>query len=346
MTDRSTDTDQAARRSFATLGAPGAALALVTPRGERSFTIGHADLHGRELLADEARFLVYSVTKTLIAAAVLTLVQQGRVSLDAPLPIDHPSARAWPRVTVRQALNHTGGLPDYGALAAYRDALLAHPREPWSSDDVLDHTLPLGLLFTPGERFAYSNVGYLLLKRLVEHVANAPLRDVLHDRLFAPLGLTRTAVVDTLDDTASLTPGHSAFWSRDALEAVTARYHPGWVAHGVVASTATELARLVHAVLTGVFFGASLLRAMTSPVLVGGRHAIFHEPAYGLGLMIAGRAPNALVGHAGGGPGYSAGALHARDALGGPCTAVALVNADADEAGLRLAAVLVGAAPS
>lgn len=327
-----------ARRALDRMGAPGAAVALLTGEGQLLHAhAGHADPRGESPLRAGARFPVYSVTKPLIAAALLTLAAEDQLTLDAPVETYLPHPVLPGPVTVRQLLSHTGGLPDYGNLPAYQGDLRAQPTRPWSTPEFLARTLEGGLRFAPGTGFAYSNIGYLILRLLIERLTGQTLRRALHARLFAPLGLTNTGVAENLEDTAALTPGFSSFWSDGELQDVRPLYHPGWVAHGLVTSSAVDLARLSHAVFTGRFFGTSLLREMLTPVVVGGQHPVFHLPAYGLGVMIDGAAPGGVAGHGGGGPGYSAGAVHLRGLAGPPVTAVALVNRDLDDAGLRLA---------
>lgn len=319
------------------LGAPGAALALVAG-GQTVIQIqlGQRGPEDRRPLHPQALFPIYSVTKTLIAAAVLMLVEEGQVGLDDPLETYPPDLPLPGSVTVRQALGHTGGLPDYGSLSVYRDSLRADPTRPWTAEAFWDSALAQGLRFLPGAGWAYSNIGYLLLRRMIEGLTGQTLAQVLRARLFAPLGLARTWVAEDLEDTRALTPGWSTFWGGDRLKNIVPVYHPGWVAHGVVVSTAAELAVLGDAIFTGRFFGQERLREMLTPRVVGGGHPVFRLRAYGLGVMMDGSMDGSVVGHSGGGPGFSAGMLHFRGS-GPPLTSVALVNRDVDDAGLLLA---------
>jgi D-alanyl-D-alanine carboxypeptidase len=110
------------------------------------------------------------------------------------------------------------------------------------------------------------------------------------------------------------------------------------VSHGVVISTAPELARLIDALFTGRLLGAERRAAMLEPVLVPHQHPLFQQPAYGLGVMIDPQSRyGVIVGHGGGGPGYSAGALHLPDVHGHRITSIALANRDQDDLGLSLA---------
>lgn len=276
-------------------------------------------------------FPVYSVTKPLIAAAVMSLVEEGRVALDEPVRV--PQRSLDPGVTVRRLLNHTAGLPDYGPMPEYAADLRAHPTRPWAREDFLDRTVGRGLLFEPGTSWAYSNVGYLVLALLLEREHAVPLADVLRSRLFEPLGLTATRVAVDLDDMAALPPARSGAFDGD----VPSHYHPGWVAHGLVLSTAAELAVLVDALFSGRLVDPETVAAMTEPVVLPFEHPMFARPGYGLGLMVDAGADGLVAGHGGGGPGYSAGALHVVTRDGRVATAVALANTETDDVGLGLA---------
>jgi D-alanyl-D-alanine carboxypeptidase len=113
---------------------------------------------------------------------------------------------------------------------------------------------------------------------------------------------------------------------------VTSRYHPGWVAHGLVASTAADLVRFLDALVSGGVVGPQSLEEMLIAIPVGETHPWMTEPSYGLGLMIdpANRF-GVVAGHTGGGPGYSTAAYHFPDVAGRRVTSVALVNRDGSD---------------
>jgi D-alanyl-D-alanine carboxypeptidase len=223
-------------------------------------------------------------------------------------------------------------------LPAYQQALKTDPARPWSSQTFLEHARPTELLFPPGHGWAYSNIGYLLLRLLAERLSGQPLKHFLRERLFSPAGLRATRVADDLADMQKLTPGYSAFWSESSeLQNVVPVYHPGWVAHGLVVSTAPELALLTEAVFAGQCFNQRLLPELLASVEVDSKHPVFARPAYGLGVMRDGAEAGSLSGHGGGGPGFSAGALSLPGPDGGRVTAFSLVNQNSGDAGLILA---------
>ncbi|MDT8306184.1 MAG: serine hydrolase domain-containing protein [Anaerolineae bacterium] len=327
----------AVSRLLDSAGAPGAAVSLLLDgRPVLEAGIGYRDAARTIPLRPDAPFYLYSITKTLIAAALLQHVARGTLDLDAPIQTYLPDLPLPAPVTVRQLLNHSAALPDYGGLAAYQDAVREHPGSPWTGERFLQ------VAATTEERpppWRYSNVGYLILKLLLEKLSESSLQVALHEQLFAPLQLYDTYVAEDLDTAATLTPGYSLFFDPDGdLQEVTRRYHPGWVAHGVVISTAPSLARLFHALFASDLLPAPLRDAMAEPIMLPFAHPLFKQPAYGLGVMIDAASPHGLlIGHAGGGPGYATAALCFPDVAGHDIVAVALANRDAPDLGLAIA---------
>ncbi|NUT56516.1 MAG: beta-lactamase family protein [Thermoleophilia bacterium] len=245
-----------------------------------------------------ARHLVYSVAKTYLAVLCLRL----ELDLDAPLAtwIDDPRL---PRVTLRQLLNHTSGIPDYGPLPEYHQAVRETPSTPWSDEELLTRALARGADFEPGEGWAYSNTGYLLVRRIVEEAAPGGFAGALERELLGPLGLGDTSLALELHDLDDLVPAESALVGEEPAD-VRGRYHPAWVGHRTLASTAADQHRFWTALASGHLVD---LERLTESVEIGFPAPGFERPSYGLGVMTdPGRADGLLIGHGGGGPGYAA----------------------------------------
>jgi D-alanyl-D-alanine carboxypeptidase len=305
--------------------------------------VGVRELDKAVPLTPQDRFYIYSVTKILIAALILRLVEDGGVDLDAPVQETLPRLDLATPVTIRQLMNHTGGIPDYGGLPAYFEALKADPGHAWSPEVFLENTLAKGLVFAPGQGWAYSNIGYMLLRQVIETVLNTSFRSALQENFFDVLGLKDAFVVQTLADAQPLTPGFSSFFSGGELEDVRLKYHPGWVSHGVAAATASDLAHCIQSIFEGRLFSEQSRKAMLSAIDVKVQHTFFKQPGYGLGVMIDSDSKwGLMVGHGGGGQGYSAGVLHIPDMNGNSVTSAVLVNCDLGD-GLHTAFQLAAA---
>ena len=323
---------------------PGAAIALrIDGQPWLNIGVGYQDIQHTQPLPEDASFYIYSVTKTLIAAAVLHQVNQGRLDLDAQIQHYWPDFPVATPITLRQILSHTSGLPDYGGLPAYNAAVRATPDEPWSAEAFLAIARTRGLLFDPGQGWSYSNIGYLALKLLLENVTGQTLQVVLNQLIFAPLALTQTFVASTLEDVAGLMPGYTSTLG-DTVQNMAQRYHPGWVSHGVVVSTASELATMMDALLTGQILDPLLVEQMAQPVHSLGSHPPLTNVGCGLGLFMDIDSPYGRVaGHNGGGPGYSIAAFHLSALAGRPTTIAAATNREGDNVGLDVVYAVVRA---
>jgi len=137
-----------------------------------------------------------SVAKQFTAAAVLLLARDGKLSLDDPARKYLPElSSAAATVTIRQMLNHTAGLRDWG----YLTAMAGIPRDRYAAtlDTVLDIlSRQRALDFAPGTRWSYSNSGYTLAAILVSRVSGIPFPEFTKRRIFEPLGMTNTAFRD------------------------------------------------------------------------------------------------------------------------------------------------------
>lgn len=297
-------------------GRGAAGVAVVQRPGEHS----HATWLPSSL-PDEPTFLAYSVTKTIIAVLILLLQDNGRLDIDENLMRWFPQLALSEQMSLRQLLNHTAGVPDYGPLPQYHEAVRVSPSKPWSTEQFAAETFGKGLRFPPGTGWAYSNPGYMLLKQIAEQVAEATFAELVAQRIAEPLNLRRLFVPQSVEDLSTLAPAPSRLLSVDrAFRDTRDYYHPGWVSHGVVASPPSELATFFDALFHGRLISSKSLNEMTTlvPVPVTPSAADrLRKPSQGLGLMADPESPwGSVWGHNGGGPGYTASAFHA-SGLGG-----------------------------
>jgi CubicO group peptidase (beta-lactamase class C family) len=147
----------------------------------------------------ETNFRLASVTKQFTAMAIMLLVKDGKVRYDQRLTEIVPEFPAYGKnVTVRNLLNHTGGLPDYEELMD-REEKANGPR--WSAEHQIQDDEVLALLekqtegkFAPGTSWEYSNSGYVVLGLIVAKTSGMPYRDFLQKRIFDPVGMKHTVV--------------------------------------------------------------------------------------------------------------------------------------------------------
>lgn len=284
---------------------PGAVAAITRQHsGPLMLAAGFEDLHPTEPMRAEARFPIWSISKTFLAVVVLRLAQQKLLTLEDRLERWLPEIQLAPSITIRQLLNHTSGLPDYGALPLYAQAIRER-HNPWSFAQFIEYTCTNDAVSDPGEGWRYSNIGYMVLRRIIEVATGQSLAAVIQSEIAGPLQLTQTAVVQRSEDFTSLTPGYSRFLdpSGSATD-VREWYRPGWVAHGFLASSATDVSRFLHSLFAGDLIDAGHLTHMLHLVPVPDESTA-NKVGYGLG--IAGETDPTIgrhFGHGGSGPGY------------------------------------------
>jgi D-alanyl-D-alanine carboxypeptidase len=173
-------------------GPPG--IAVVVQRGGRAVLhrAGTANVAtGAPIRASDSMWLA-SVSKAFSGAVALSLVADGRLSLGDTVGRRLPGLPlAWSKVTLRELLQHTSGIADFSQTKAFAKALQKSPHKP-PRPVVLLSFAPKRLLFTPGSRYKYSNSDNVVVGLMVQAATGKTYGSQLRQRVFAPLGLTRT----------------------------------------------------------------------------------------------------------------------------------------------------------
>ena len=222
----------------------------------------------------------WSITKTVFAAAVLRLADRERLSLD-----NFYRNRPY---TIRQLLQHTAGLNTYGG-PPYRAAVAAGDPV-WPVAELLAQVKADRLIFSPGEGWAYSNVGYLFVRQLIEETVDMEIDESLRVLVFEPMGIQRTRIAKTLGDMAQ------THWGNPN------GYDPRWVYHGLLIGPPSDAVEFLRRLFSGTFLSQDAASAMKSLHALGGSIAgrPWKKTGYGLGLMIGEMEKAGLVyGHSG-----------------------------------------------
>jgi D-alanyl-D-alanine carboxypeptidase len=153
----------------------GIAATVMTPEGTWSGAVGTADgVHDLEV---DSQFGIASVTKPIVAAQVMRMVEAGEISLDAPATDYLPADLGFDTngATVRQLLSHRSGIPDF-YTDAWQERMVAERNRVWQPEEVLALVDPAR---KPLDTYAYSDTNYVLLGLVIEHVRGRPLGEVL-----------------------------------------------------------------------------------------------------------------------------------------------------------------------
>lgn len=281
---------------------PGAAV-IVVKGGEVVYegAVGMADIeHGVPLTA-ESVFRLGSITKQFTAAAILLLAEREQLSLDDPitkyLP-DYPTHGH--TITIRHLLTHTSGIFNYTDIPGYMATKI---RRDLTTEELIDVFESLPMNFAPGERFGYSNSGYVLLGAIIEEVSEQSYADFMEENVFDPLGMERTYYGSHM----RIIPNRAEGYAYGADEPVHAPYLSMTQPHaaGSLLSTVGDLAIWDAALYTDALLTAESREAMfTKPTLNSGE-----ESNYAFGFMIGEFRGTPSISHGGGIPGFVTNAI-------------------------------------
>jgi CubicO group peptidase (beta-lactamase class C family) len=187
------------------LKVPGAMVLLRTPQGDFSAAYGTTELGAQTPPTPDTHFRIASNTKTMTAALIVLLAQDGKLKFSDPVSTYVPDVPNGENITVAQLLKMRSGLYGYSADPALAAAMDADPGKVWTPQEVLAIAFRHPPQFAPDASYEYSNTNYALLGLIAEKVGGRPLAQQFTDRLFGPVGLTQTSL-PAADDTSIPAP--------------------------------------------------------------------------------------------------------------------------------------------
>jgi CubicO group peptidase (beta-lactamase class C family) len=219
--------------------------------------------------------------------------------------------------TLRQLLRHEAGLADYGELAEYHAAVMNH--EPaWSADEMMRRLDGGRLRYSPGTDWRYSNVGYMLIGRLIERLTDLTLDEAVTQRALSPLGLSNVRFAKTRADLQTTHLGSAS------------NYDPAWVYHGLLIGPVSQAALFLDRLFCADLLPTGLLQEMQTTRTLGGPipERPWITPGYGLGVMQGSiDGGYSLCGHTGCGPGSAIAVYRMCDGAASACCAAFGTNA-------------------
>src|ERR1700686_2788533 len=179
--------DKAAADILAKTGAPSASIAVVRD-GKIVYThaYGIANLETKLPASPQMRYSIGSISEQFTATALLLLAEEGKLSLDDKVVRWLPDLTRAGDVTIRQILSMTSGYQDFWP----QDYVMPMMMQPVTAPEIANGWAKKPLDFEPGAKWQYSNTNYVIAGMIVERVAGMPLIDLLHKRVFGPLGMT------------------------------------------------------------------------------------------------------------------------------------------------------------
>lgn len=292
---------------------PGVALAVIRDgKVIRTQGYGFANLELQVPVRPETIFQSGSLGKQFTATAAMILVEEGEISLDDKITKYFPDAPAtWNGITIRRLLTHTSGIKNY------TDNDLNY-RADYTEEDLLKKAESLPLDFAPGDKWNYSNTGYLLLGILIHRVTGQFYGDFLQDRIFKPLGMTTTRIISESD----IVPNRAAGYRLVKHEIKNQEYVSASLnttADGSLYITVLDFAKWDAALYTEKLLKKASLQQMWTPVKLNNGTAY----PYGFGWFLNDIRGHRIIEHTGSWQGFTGAiARYVNDRL----TVVALTN--------------------
>src|SRR5687768_17919018 len=166
---------------------------LVAEKGKVIYKkgFGLADMEWNIPNQPDTKHRLGSITKQFTAVAIMQLVEQGKLKLDVPISSwlpDYPK-KSGDVITIHHLLTHSSGIPNMTSFPGFFKDVM---RNSYSPVQLVNISADSTLQFKPGERFAYSNSGYLLLGYIIEKVTGKSYEQVLQENIFTPLKMNNT----------------------------------------------------------------------------------------------------------------------------------------------------------
>ena len=267
-------------------GYPGVLAAKTDKDGNAvGATAGKGNLATGEAPPLDGEVRIGSNTKTFVAVLVMKMVEEGKVKLDEPIETYLPGLIKGQgvdgkKITVRQLLQHTSGLPE--TALGFPD-VFASRNNYYQPRDILDEALTKAAQFAPGAKFTYTNTNYIVLGLLAERVGKRPIAEQIETKIVKPLGLKHTYMPK--DGEKALRGKHPrGYHTRDnkpgKLEDIT-DYDTSiaWTA-GAMVSTPSELNKFMQSIFDGSLLNQASIAEMKKSVPMGDGGDV-----YGLGLI-------------------------------------------------------------
>ena len=309
ITNRVDKTDNYIKTEMTNRHIPGVSVAVIRD-GKVALARGYgfANLEYSIATTPDTVYEIASVTKPFTATAIMMLVEEGKVSLEDKIGKYLPQLPSiYGQLTVRQLLSHTGGLikdvvPDYWKSQQFK-------RSDFTREEVVEMISKAPLDSRPGEKYAYSNIGYFLLGLIIEKVSGEPYEKYMADRIFRPLGMTSTAVATRMDIIKNRASGYS--WdgiNYHNAEFIGLKHH---FANGGIISTVLDLAKWDVALNSDRLLRRSTLEQMWTPAQLNKGESVQtdnegEKSFYGLGWFLGEYRGHKIIQHFGDLPGFSA----------------------------------------
>jgi CubicO group peptidase (beta-lactamase class C family) len=251
---------------------------------------GSADLEWDVPNSPGTKFRLGSVTKQFTAASILLLEERGKLSVSDPVKKYLPGVpAAWDKITIFNLLTHTSGIPNFTGFPDYQKL------EPFAatSEQLVARFRDKPLDFEPGEKWQYSNSGYVLLGHLIEKITGDSYEKFVRENIFTPLGMKDSGY----DSNSAVIPHRASGYVPGKNGFENAGFIHMSIPHGAGAlySTTEDLLKWEQGLFGGKLLKAESLQKMTTPF----------KSNYAFGLQVETTGGHKVIEHGGGIEGFN-----------------------------------------
>ncbi len=284
---------------------PGVSIGIMQD-GEIVFTKGYgfAEVENEVPATEHTVYRIGSVTKQFTAAAIMLLVEEGKLELDAELTDFFPDYPTGGRtITIEHLLNHTSGIKGYTEMREFGEVI----RDDLDHDELIAIFSAAPFEFEPGERYQYNNSAFFLLGVIIEQVTGGSYADFLRSQFFEPLGMEDSHYLYNDPIIRRRAQGYAVRDGEVFNDAFLSMELP--YAAGSLGSSVHDLLLWQRALVSGEAISAESFDAMTTPATLndGSTHP------YGFGLALSTMEGHRKIGHGGGINGFRAHLSHYPD---------------------------------
>jgi CubicO group peptidase (beta-lactamase class C family) len=303
---------------------PGVAVAICRDgKLTKATGYGLANVELNVPVIPETIFQTGSVGKQFTSMAVMMLVEQGKIALEDKINKYLPESPAiWKHVTVRQLLTHTSGIADYGGEEDTMGKGVINFRKDYTEEELIHAFSKMPMDFAPGEKWSYSNTGYVLLGIIIHRASGEFYGDYLQERIFKPLGMNSTRIISEAD----IVPHRSAGYRLVKGELKNQQ----WVsptlnttADGALYTNVLDLAKWDAALDSRQFVSAATYQTMWSPVKLNNGKTY----PYGFGWSLSEKDGKRIVTHDGAWQGFT---MNITRHIDDRFTVIVMTNLDSD----------------
>lgn len=262
---------------------------LVVEKGEVIYenTFGYVDIAAKEPLDANAPFYLASLSKQFTAVAIMLLEKEGKLNyLDKLINFMPYLPKGYSEVTIHQLLTHTAGIRDYFDMGLNRPGL--------ENADVMEALAKLkGPEFNPGQKYRYSNSGYVMLAMIIEIASGVQYPDYIKKEIFEPLGMTNAFVATQNTKDSVVVKGYDSKFRLDDYDLLT-------YGDGGIYATAQDLLKWERSIQNAELLDYSSLSLAFKPVTLDNGS----ERRYGYGWEIGNNMDGRFIYHSGGLAGF------------------------------------------